>query len=135
MQRDDHAHDRQRERDHRVNAAIVELGVKRRIDAHHRQRDLLIAQPLEHVEHGERIGEHRECEVVAAQAKRRQADDDAGEHADDDSERDPEPGRDAEFHERDRHRIAAEPEEHSLPERDHAAVAAQHVPGEPHDRP
>ena len=47
----------------------------------------------------------------------------------------PSHGESAEFHEHDRHGVAAEPEEHGMAERDQAAVAAQHVPGETHGRP
>ncbi len=68
--------------DRHVGAAVVELQVARRMLAHHRQRDLLIAQPLEDVEHGQRIGEHRQREVMAAQPERGQPDEDAGDHAD-----------------------------------------------------
>ena len=135
VERHDHRGDEQDHRQHHVAARIGELGVGERILALHRQRHFLVAHPLEDVEHRERVREHRQREVVAAEAEGRDADDDRRDHADRDAERDPEPRRDAELHERDRHRVAAEPEERGLAERDHAAVAAQHVPAEAHRRP
>ncbi len=135
MQRHDHADDHHDECDRHVHTLIGELGVECGRFPHHRQRHLLIAQPLEHVEHGQGVGQHRQREVVAAQPKGRHADDDAGEHAHEHAERNADPRRNAKLHECDRHRIAAEPEERGMAERDHAAVAAQHVPAEPHGRP
>ena len=135
MQRDDHAGDHDDHRDHHVGALIGELHVRDRILALHRQRNFLIAQPFEHVEHGERIGEHRQCEVMAAQAERRDADEHARNYADENAKRNAKPRRDAELYERDRHRVGAEPEERRVAKRDHAAVAGQHVPAEAHRGP
>ena len=91
-ERHQHASDREREREYHVDALIGELRVHRGLLAHHRQRHFLVAEPLEHVEHGERVREHGKREVVAAQPKSAEPDHDAGEHADDDAERNAEPG-------------------------------------------
>ena len=72
---------------------------------------------------------------MTAQTKRLQSDDNAGQHADQNAERNADPGRDVELHESDGHRVAAEAEKCRVAERDHAAVAAQHVPGDADGRP
>ncbi len=95
----------------------------------------MVAHPLEHVEHREGVGEHRQCEIVTAQAKCWQANDDASNHADDDAEGNANPRGDTESDERDRHRVATETEKGRVTERDHAAVAAQHVPRDADGRP
>ena len=135
MQRHDHARHRQGQGQGHVDALVAELGVEGRRLAHHRQRHLLVAQPLEHEQHGERIGQHRQGEVVAPQPEGGDADDDAAQHADGHAQRDAEPGRYAEFHEGDRHGVAAKAEERGMAERDETAVARQHVPAEPHGGP
>ena len=123
VHRHDHAGHHGDHRDHHVVALIGELHKGDRILALHRQRDFLITEPLEHVEHGERVGEHRQREVMPAQAECRDADQHARDHADHDAERNAEPRRDAELHERNRHRVGAEAEERGVAERDQAAVA------------
>jgi hypothetical protein len=133
--RHQHAADHEREREHHVDALIGELRVHRGLLAHHRQGHFLVAEPLEHVERGERVRQHGEREVVAAQPKSAEPDHDPRQHADDHAERNAEPGREAVFHEHDRHRVAAEPEEHRMAEGDQAAVPAQHVPREAHGGP
>ena len=75
----EHRDDQHRERDADVDAVVGELHVGGRRLALHRQRHLLVAEPLEDVEQRERIGEHREREVVPAQPERRIADQHAGE--------------------------------------------------------
>ncbi len=135
VQRDDHADHHQHHGDQHVGALIVELHVGGGVLALHRQRDFLIAEPFEHVEHRERVGEHREREVVPAQAEGRNADQHAGDHADHGAERHADPRRDAELHERDGDGVGAEPEERRMAERDQPAVAGQHVPAEPHRGP
>src|SRR5690606_29995400 len=49
--------------------------------------------------------------------------------------RNTEPGRDPPLHESDGHRVAAEPEEGGVPERDETAVAGEDVPAQAHGRP
>ena len=70
VQRHDHADNRQRQRQRDIHTLVVELGVKRGRLAHHRQGHFLVAQPLEHVEHGQGVGQHGQREVVAAQTGR-----------------------------------------------------------------
>ena len=81
-QRDQQRNHQQRQRQHDIDAPVGELHVQGRRLALHRQRQLLIAEPLEHVEDRQRIGEHRQREIMAAQAEGRIADQRPGGGAD-----------------------------------------------------
>ena len=72
---------------------------------------------------------------MPAQPEGREADEDARRHPDRHPDRDADPRRDAEMDEQQHHGVGAQPEERRVAEGDEAAVAAQHVPGEPHHRP
>jgi len=61
-----HREKREAECEKHVDAPIGELHVGSRRIADHRHGDFLIPEPFEHIEQRERIGEHREREVVAA---------------------------------------------------------------------
>ena len=97
--------------DHGVEARIGELQIRRRVLPVHRQRDFLEAEILQQVEDRQRIGEHRQREIVPAQAEGRRADDDRGDRAHDRAERDAEPRRQVPVHQRQRHGIGADAEE------------------------
>ena len=68
---DDHAADQQADRDQRVDARIGELQERRRVFPVHRHRDFLKAEILQEVEDRQRVGEHRQREVMPAQAEGR----------------------------------------------------------------
>ena len=72
---------------------------------------------------------------MATQPERRNANEHARNHPDENAKRNAKPRRDAELYERDRHSVGAEPEERRVAKRDHAAVARQHVPAETHRGP
>ena len=128
--REQHRAEQHAERDEGVGAVVGELHVGDRVLAHHRQRHFLVAQPLEDVEQRERIGEHGEREIVAAQAEGRQADGKARDPAEHGGDRDQHVGRPAEVRVPQRGGIGAQPEEGRVPERHQAGVAAEHVPRE-----
>ena len=75
---DEHAGDQQADGDQRVVVRVGELQERRRVFPMHRQRHFLEAEVLQEVQDRQRIGEHRQREVMAAQAERRQADQDRG---------------------------------------------------------
>ena len=107
MQGGDHAEHEEDQRQRHIGTRIAELRVEEGGLPLHRNRHLLVADPFENVEHGKRIGEHCQREVVSAQAEGRHSDHDAGNDPDNDAERNADPGRDAEGDEQDGHRIAA----------------------------
>ena len=126
VQRDEHRDDQQHERDHDVDAVVRELHVRGRRLALHRQRHLLVAEPLEDVEQRERVGEHREREVVAAQPERRIADEQRRRRRRPACPSGmPNQGVTSSFTQEQRHRVRAEPEERRVAERDQARVAAE----------
>ena len=130
-----HRADHQGQREPDVDAMILELHVGEGMLALHRQRQFLVTQPLEHVEQRKRIGQHGEREIMAAQAERRHADDQARESADDGGTGNADPGRQAPVNLRQRDEIGAQAEERGMAEGHEAAVSAQQVPREAHHRP
>src|SRR6478736_2872780 len=104
---------------------VFELHVGERAGALHRQSEFLISQPLEHVQQRERISEHREREVVTAQAKSRHAYKEASECAYEARTGNTEPWRQAPFDLSQRNEISPQAEEGCMAERYETAVAAQ----------
>ena len=94
-QQDGAEHHRQRQQ--RVDAVIGKLHIGDRIVALDRQRDFLKAEPFEHVEDGERVGEHGQREVVPLQPEGRKADQQSGDAAEDGCDGDHDPWRQIEI--------------------------------------
>ena len=117
-------------RDHHIGAVIVELHVGPGVLALERKRDLLVTEPFEHVEHRKGIGEHRQGEVVPAQAEGREPDDEPGSRADERRQRQREPGGHVKLVGEKYRRVGAETEEGSMAERNEPGHAAEHVPGQ-----
>ncbi len=124
-ERDQERQHQEADGDRDIGAVVAELHVASGCRALHRQRHLLVAEPFEDVEQRQRVGEHRQRKIMAAQAKGRPADDRAGGGPDQHAERDAEPGRDVEPHQSDGNGVGAEAEERGVAERDETAVAAQ----------
>ena len=102
----------------------------------HRQRDLLVAEPLEHVEQRQRVGEHATARSSGRAGERSESrSTSAGQRADHHAQRDTEPRRQVEVHQQQRHGVGAQPEERRMAERHQAGVAAQDIPGQSHHRP
>ena len=125
---DEHDSEQHGERDQGVEPRIGKLHIGERRVALDRQRQLLVAEPLEHVEHRQRVGQHRQREVVAAQAERRKTDQEAGHPADHGRDRDQQPWREIEVELAERRRVGAEPEEGGVAKGYQTGVAGQDVP-------
>ena len=111
------------------------MHVEKRRLALHRQRQFLVAEPLEHVERRQRVGEHRQREIVAAQAEGRIADDRPGDGADERSKRNRDPRGQVEIQHAQRDRVGAETPKTGMAKREVPAVTAQQVPAERQHRP
>ena len=135
LQRDQQRRDQEPERQHYVEPLILELHIEQRRLTLHRQRQFLVAKPLEHVEGGQWIGEHRQREIMPAQSESRVADDRARNGPDHGAEGDRDPRRQVEVKQAERNRVGAQTPERRVAEREVAAVAAQQVPGERQYRP
>ena len=113
-----------------VNARVRELHIGQRLLAHHGQRHFLVAQPLEHIQHGQRIGQHGQRKVVAAQPESRYAYGDAGDAAEQRRQRNQQVRRQAEMHLPQRTGVSPQTEKSGVAERHQAGVTAQQVPGQ-----
>ncbi len=135
LARQQHHDDQKRHRDQRVDPPVGELHVGCRIVMHARHADLGKAKPEEDVHEGQRIGEHAEREIVAAQAEGRKADGDAKHRADHARGEEHHPGRDRPVDLRQHRGEGARAEEGGMAEGYQPGIAAQNVPAQPEDRP
>jgi hypothetical protein len=93
------------------------------------------SQILQHVQEQQRIGEHRQREIMAAQAQRRQPDQERRRSAQHSGDGNAEPGRDVPPHQAQRHRVGADAEERGVAERNQSDIAREQVPRQAHHRP
>ena len=83
----------------------------------HRQRHFLESEVLQEIEDGQRVGQHRQREVMAAQPECRQADQHRGDAADDHAQRNAQPGRQVPVDQRQGDDVGADAEERGVAER------------------
>ena len=133
--RQQHRGSEQAERQQHIHMVVGKLHERGAGLPLHRQRDFLVAEPFEDREQRQRVGQHRQREVMATQAERRQADQQSRDRAQHTDQRDAEPGRQPPADERERHAIGAEAEERGVTEGDQAGVAAEQVPRQGERRP
>ena len=118
-----------------VGARIAELHVRRGAVAHHRDRNLLVAQELHADPEDQRVGEGGQREVDAGEPERGQADEHGGDDGGHHPGGHPDPRGEARGDDEQDRDVGADAEERLVPEGRLARVAADDVPGEPHRGP
>ena len=111
-------------------AVVGELNVFPRLVAVDREAQFLPAHPVEDEDEQRRVGQHRQREIVAAQAERDRADDQRRDATHAESGHHPEPRRDAEHDGQQGDREGAQAEERGMAERHQAGVAREQVPAQ-----